>query len=134
MTQPFGGLNIDAMLRQARESASRLAGMQAEREALRVSGTTPDELFTATIDGQGRVVELTIDSRAMRLDSYTLAERVLEAIRDGYARYEEQAERMVGEAMGDPDLYTKIKSGEFDAYEYLKGYGLNMPEIRGLLK
>jgi DNA-binding protein YbaB len=126
-----GGLDLDALLRQARESAARLAGIQAERDALRVVGTSPDELLTATVDGQGRVVDLTIDPRAMRLDSYGLAERLLAAINDGYARYEEQAQRLVGEAMGDPDLYQKVQSGEFDAYEYLKGYGLNMPEIRG---
>ncbi len=91
--------------------------MQAERDALRVNATSPDELVAVTVDGQGRVVGMTIDPRAMRLDSYRLAERLLAAINDGYARYDEQAERLVGEAMGDPDLYAKIKSGEFDAYE-----------------
>jgi len=129
-----GGLDIEAMLRQARESAARLSQLQAERDELRVVGTSPDELLTATIDGQGRVVDLAIDSRAMRLDSYGLAERMLAAIKDGYARYEEQADRLVGEAMGDPELYSKIKSGQFDAYEYLKGFGLNVPEIRGMVK
>jgi hypothetical protein len=39
----------------------------------------------------------------------------------------------MAEATGDSDLFQKIKSGEFDPYEYLKGFGLNVPEVRGQL-
>ena len=130
----LAGLDVEGMLRRAQESQRRLAEVQAQREELRVVGRSPDGLLEATVDGTGRIVDLRIEPRAMRLDSYSLAEGLLAAVKDAYTEYDAAAQALVGEATGDPELFAKIRSGEFDAYEYLRGFGLNLPEARGELR
>jgi DNA-binding protein YbaB len=130
----LGGLDLDAMLRQAREAEARLAEMNARRDEMRIVGHGGDDLVEATVDGTGRVVDLRIEARAMRMDSHGLAEAMLAAITAAYAEYDEQAQALLGEATGDPELFAKIRDGSFDPYEYLRGFGLNMPEIRGMVQ
>jgi hypothetical protein len=66
----------------------------------------------------------------MRSDSQTLTESIMDAIKAAYEEFDAANDRLMGEALGDPAMYAKIRAGEFDPYEYLEGFGLNMPELR----
>jgi DNA-binding protein YbaB len=122
------------MLRQAKESQERLAEFQAKRAEMRVSGFSEDGLLEAVVDGNGRIADIKIEGRALRLDSFSLAEGLMAAIRSAYAAYDQESEQMIGKVTGDNELFEKIKSGNFDAYEYLRSFGFNMPEVRGMIQ
>jgi len=126
-----GGPDIDGLLRQAREAQHRAEQAQQRRDELKVVGESEDGMVRATVDGVGQVVELSIDPRAMRRGSEGLAEAVLAAIRQGYAEYQARADELAGEALGDPELLQKIKSGQFDMFEYLQQQGVNLSALRG---
>ncbi|MGY0236397.1 YbaB/EbfC family nucleoid-associated protein [Longispora urticae] len=128
------GFDVDAMLRKAEESQRRLKEMEVARAEMRVTGTSPDGLIEVTLDGSGRCVDIQINGRAMRGDSFTIADGVQAAMTQAYGEFDEAHEQMMGEAMGDPELYQKLKSGEYDPYAYLKEMGLDLPlELRGQL-
>jgi DNA-binding protein YbaB len=128
-----GGLDLGALLRQAKDAQQRVAEVDERRKQLLVTAESPDGLSAAQVDGAGRVVGLTLNPRAMRSDSQSLAESILDAIKAAYEQYETESEQLMGEALGDPGMYEKIRSGQFDAYEYLQRFGLNMPEIRRVI-
>ncbi len=125
------GIDIEGLLRQARQAQQRAELARQRRDELRVVGESDDGLVRATVDGAGRVVDLSIDPRGMRQDSAGLAQSVLAAIRQGYEEYQAKADELAGEALGDPALFEKIKSGQFDMYEYLKQQGVNVSGLRG---
>jgi DNA-binding YbaB/EbfC family protein len=131
--EKMGGLDLEQMLAQARQTEQRLKEVQAKRAEMRVPGSSPDGMVEVTVDGTGRIVGVSVNPRALRLDSFSLAEAMLAAAQAAYVAYDEQAQQLMAEATGDSDLFQKIKSGEFDPYEYLKGFGLNVPEVRGQL-
>jgi DNA-binding protein YbaB len=126
-----GGMDIDRLLGQAKQAAQRAEQVRQQREELRAVGESEDGLVRATVDAAGRVVALSIDPRAMRQDSEGLAQKVLVAIRQGYQEIEAKADELAGEALGDPELFRKIKSGQFDMYEYLQQQGVNLSGLRG---
>jgi len=80
---------------QLREAQAELAQMQTEGEAA-------DGLVVATVGPTGALTDLRLDPRAMRLDSQTLAESILEAARQATAASAEKAEALLGGI--DPDL------------------------------
>lgn len=138
MSQPMferlAGLDLERMLSQAKEAEQRLAGIQAQRADLRVSGSSPNGLVEVTVDGSGRVIDVKIESRAMRNSSFDLADAMLAATNAAYAAFDLEGERLTSELLDDPDLVEDLKSGQFDAYEYLRKFGFNMPEVRGIIK
>jgi DNA-binding protein YbaB len=129
----LGGLDVEGMLDQARQAQRRAAEAQSKRDELKATGSSDDGLVTATVNGVGRVVDLQLNARAMRLDSVTLTESLLNAIGHAYEDFQAQSDALAAEALGDPELYEKIKSGNFDMYEYLRSQGLKMPELRGMI-
>ena len=131
---PFDGAGrggLDGLLQHAREAQQRAEQIRQRRDELKVVGESDDGMVRATVDGAGQVVELSIDPRAMRKGSEDLAETVLAAIRQGYGEYQARADELAGEAIGDPELFQKIKSGQFDMFEYLQQQGVNLPGLRG---
>lgn len=90
MTQSgeFSGINqmlADAarLLDKFNAGTGTAGGQQSEPP--RGSGTGADGLITATAVPPGRLSEFFIDSRAMRLDSVTLAEEVTRAVNEALA-------------------------------------------------
>lgn len=130
----LGGLDFERLLSEARQTEQRIGELQARQAEMRVTGTSPDGMVEVTVDGTGRLTDVTINPRGMRLDSFALAEDVTAASRAAYETYDEQTQRLLGEALGNPEMYAQVTSGTFDPYEYLKGFGLNAPELRGLIK
>ena len=59
-----------------------IRAVQADLGSFRASATSRDGLATVTVDGRGRLLELTIDRSAFRSpDSRALAEAILAAVR-----------------------------------------------------
>jgi DNA-binding protein YbaB len=56
------------------------AGAEDETAELRGTGTSPNGLVTAVSTVGGKVESVTVDPRAMRLDSHTLGEQVAAAV------------------------------------------------------
>ncbi|MGP3930575.1 YbaB/EbfC family nucleoid-associated protein [Nonomuraea sp. KM88] len=74
-----------------------------ELESLVGTGANASGHVTATADAHGRVREISIGPRAMRLDSHVLAEEVLAAVRDARRAVVAQAEEKVVDALPDLD-------------------------------
>ncbi|MBA9001912.1 MULTISPECIES: YbaB/EbfC family nucleoid-associated protein [Thermomonospora] len=104
--EPGGQLNIQQLMEQAQRMQQQLFSAQRELAEAQVEGTAGGGLVTATVNGQGEVVGLRIDPRAIDVDdpadtAETIADLVLAAIRDaGRAVAELQAEKMGPLAQG----------------------------------
>ncbi|WP_127935048.1 YbaB/EbfC family nucleoid-associated protein [Nonomuraea polychroma] len=74
----------DEDIRRAEDEADRILAWveraQAALDELRGVGESPSGQVEATVAGNGRVLDVTIKPRAMRMDSVTLSEEVLEAV------------------------------------------------------
>lgn len=92
--------NIQDMLQQAQRMQEQLMSAQRELAESQVEGSAGGGMVTATVNGQGEIVDLTIDPKA--IDSgdpadtaETVADLVLAAVRDaGRAAEELQREKM----------------------------------------
>ncbi|MBW8486990.1 YbaB/EbfC family nucleoid-associated protein [Actinomadura parmotrematis] len=97
---------MEALLQQAQAMQEQLFAAQQELADTEVQGTAGGGLVTATVNGQGEVVGLTIDPKAVDADdaadtAETIADLVLAAIRDaGRAAQELQAAKMGPLAQG----------------------------------
>jgi DNA-binding protein YbaB len=56
-----GGLNLDALLEQAKQAQQRLTEVEEQRRELRVTGNDAEGMAEAQIDGTGRVVSLYVN-------------------------------------------------------------------------
>ncbi|MEO3790080.1 YbaB/EbfC family nucleoid-associated protein [Nonomuraea sp. B10E15] len=74
-----------------------------ELESVVGTGANASGHVTATADAHGRVREISIGARAMRLDSHVLAEEVLAAVRDARREVVAKAEEKVVDALPDLD-------------------------------
>ncbi|MEO3884818.1 YbaB/EbfC family nucleoid-associated protein [Nonomuraea sp. B5E05] len=74
-----------------------------ELESVVGTGANASGHVTATADAHGRVREISIGARAMRLDSHVLAEEVLAAVRDARRAVVAKAEEKVLDAFPDLD-------------------------------
>ncbi|TDD21810.1 YbaB/EbfC family nucleoid-associated protein [Nonomuraea diastatica] len=74
-----------------------------ELESVTGTGANASGQVTATADAHGRVREISIGARAMRLDSHVLAEGVLAAVRDARRAVVAKAEEKVFDAFPDLD-------------------------------
>ncbi|NBE93531.1 YbaB/EbfC family nucleoid-associated protein [Nonomuraea sp. KC401] len=73
-----------------------------ELQSVAGTGTSASGHVTATADAHGRVRELGIGPRAMRLDSHVLAEDILAAVRDARRAVVAEAEEKVSGAIPEP--------------------------------
>jgi nucleoid-associated protein EbfC len=75
--------NMQQLLKQAQQMQQQLMAAQAELADARVEGSAGGGLVTATVTGNGELVALAIDSKAVDPDdTETLADLVLAAVRD----------------------------------------------------
>ncbi|MFC4065166.1 YbaB/EbfC family nucleoid-associated protein [Actinoplanes subglobosus] len=95
--------------------AERAKGMQ---DALSRTGATaegPAGLATVRVGFNGELEELTIDPRAMRLDSESLAQEIIGAYEEALGESRERMSGLLGELMGDDDLGLLMTPGNHDA-------------------
>jgi nucleoid-associated protein EbfC len=85
------GLDMQQLLAAAQQMQEQLINAQQELADTEVSGTAGGGLVTARVNGQGELVDLTIAPEAIDADdleetAQTIADLVLAAVRDAYAR------------------------------------------------
>jgi nucleoid-associated protein EbfC len=98
--EPGGQLNIQQLLEQAQRMQEHLVAAQQELAETEVTGTAGGGLITVRVNGQGEVIGLVIDPKAIDVDdpvdtAETIADLVLAAIRDaGRVAAELQQQKM----------------------------------------
>ena len=123
MSSPSGiGGALEGLLRQAQEQR-RLAELQRQRAELRVTGESPDGLVRVTVDGDMKVGGIELNARAMRLDSFSLAEAMQAAIDAAYAAFEERQREMLGEMLGDSETVRRAQDGTLTPEDWFRQVG-----------
>ncbi|OKI47404.1 YbaB/EbfC family nucleoid-associated protein [Micromonospora sp. CB01531] len=137
MSSPWGyggaGGAVENMLRQAQEQQRRLAEFQQQRADLRVTGESPDGLVRVTVDGEMKVGDIELNARAMRLDSYTLAESLQAAIDVAYAAFNERQQELLTEMLGGSELVRRAQEGSLTPEDWFRQFGVDLSDpTRGL--
>ncbi|TMR21684.1 YbaB/EbfC family nucleoid-associated protein [Nonomuraea turkmeniaca] len=91
--------DLDEIGRQGERMLGWLETAQEELDKIVGVGQGPSGQVKAAVDPNGRVLEVTFGPRALRLDSRTLAEEVLAAVRLGREESERQARELMREAL-----------------------------------
>ncbi|MFI6331808.1 YbaB/EbfC family nucleoid-associated protein [Micromonospora chersina] len=131
----YGGAGgaVENLLRQAQEQQRRLAEFQQQRAELRVTGESPDGLVRVTVDGDMKVGGIDINARAMRLDSYTLAESLQAAVDAAYAAFAERQQELMTEMLGGSDLVRQAQAGTLTPEDWFRQFGVDLSDpTRGL--
>jgi DNA-binding YbaB/EbfC family protein len=124
---------MENLLRQAQEQQRRLAEFQQQRAELRVTGESPDGLVRVTVDGDMKVGGIEINARAMRLDSFTLAESLQAAIDAAYATFAERQQELTAEMLGGSDLVRRAQEGTLTPEDWFRQFGVDLTDpTRGL--
>lgn len=92
---------------------SQLRDAQAELTRMLTEGEAADGLVGVTVGPTGALTDVRIDPRAMRLDSQTLAESILEAARVATERSVERANELFS-GLGSIDMGTMMTTGAPD--------------------
>ncbi|MEU0152677.1 MULTISPECIES: YbaB/EbfC family nucleoid-associated protein [Micromonospora] len=131
----YGGAGgaVENLLRHAQEQQRRLAEFQQQRAELRVTGESPDGLVRVTVDGDMKVGGIDINARAMRLDSYTLAESLQAAIDAAYASFAERQQELMTEMLGGSELVRQAQAGNLTPEDWFRQFGVDLTDpTRGL--
>ncbi|TDC55020.1 YbaB/EbfC family nucleoid-associated protein [Micromonospora sp. KC207] len=131
----YGGAGgaVEGMLRQAQEQQRRLGEFQRRRAELRVVGESPDGLVRVTVDGEMKVGDIEINARAMRLDSFSLAESLQAAVDAAYAAFGEQQQELLTEMLGGSDLVRQAQQGTLTPEDWFRRFGVDLTDpFRGL--
>ncbi|MFE9202796.1 YbaB/EbfC family nucleoid-associated protein [Micromonospora sp. NPDC007230] len=137
MSTPWGyggaGGAVENMLRQAQEQQRRLAEFQQQRADLRMTGESPDGLVRVTVDGEMKVGDIELNARAMRLDSYSLAESLQAAIDAAYAAFNERQQELLTEMLGGSELVRRAQEGSLTPEDWFRQFGVDLSDpTRGL--
>ena len=98
---PDGQLDMQQLLAAAQQMQEQLMNAQQELAESEVAGTAGGGLVTARVNGQGELVDLTIapdaiDASDLEETAQTIADLVLAAVRDAYARAGDLQEEKMG--------------------------------------
>jgi DNA-binding YbaB/EbfC family protein len=121
-----GGAGLEGLLRQAQEQQQRLAEFQQQRAELQVTGESPDGFVQVTVDGEMKVGGIEINARAMRLDSFSLAESIQAAIDAAYATFAERSHEMLTDMLGGSDLVRQAEAGSLTPEDWFKQFGVDL--------
>ena len=96
-----GGMDMQQVLAQAQQLQAQMAQAQEELANARVTGTAGGGLVTATVSGNGELVDLSISADALAGDNpadtaETLADLVLAAVRDATEQATQEQARTMG--------------------------------------
>jgi nucleoid-associated protein EbfC len=103
--EPGGQLDIQQLLAAAAQMQSQLMTAQQQLAETEIEGTAGGGLVTATINGQGELVDLVIGSAAIepgdpQETAQTIADLVLAACRDAYSSLGDVQADMMGPLTG----------------------------------
>ena len=91
--------------------AERAKGMQDALNEAGADGTGPAGLATVRVGFNGELEELTIEPRAMRLDSESLAQEIIGAYEEALSASRERITELLGELMEDEELAMLVTPG-----------------------
>ncbi|MEU7652354.1 YbaB/EbfC family nucleoid-associated protein [Micromonospora taraxaci] len=98
----FPGLDrIEALARNLDSWQRELAGKMTELEDSSAEGMSDSGLVRVTAAADGTIVSTEVNARAMRLDSYTLAEEFTTAAKRAQEAAAARVRELVGEVMAD---------------------------------
>ncbi|MBP2471510.1 DNA-binding YbaB/EbfC family protein [Crossiella equi] len=93
---PFAEFNradipeVDELLERVRRQQAEIERIQASVESMVVEGRSQRDEVTVSVQGTGRLTEVTIDPRVLRQgDARVLGELVVEAVNDGLRKVAE---------------------------------------------
>jgi DNA-binding protein YbaB len=96
--------HLERVLRDSEERMRQLSQVETVLAEVSSQFTTDDGLVTVELGADGALRHLGIDPRAMRLDSFTLAERITEAFAGAQQALQEDVARVMSEALGSDNL------------------------------
>jgi DNA-binding protein YbaB len=118
---------VDDLVRQVRHMLDDVSQLQNELRDLQVQVSSPDQLVTATVGVQGRLVELTLDPRVFRNpDAVTLATTIQSVVERGQAEAERKEAEIRRRAM--PQAEQIGRSAGIDIHEVLRPFEQVMPK------
>ena len=99
--EPGSQMDMQQLFAAAQQMQDQLMNAQQERADAEVEGTAGGGLVTATVNGQGELVELTISAAAIDVadpaeTAETVADLVLAAVRDAYRAAGELQQQKMG--------------------------------------
>lgn len=95
-----GGMNMQAMMKQAQKLQEQMAKAQEELEESEVEGTAGGDMVTVTLNGKKRLLGVSIDPEAVDPDDIEMLEDlIIAAYNDAFQKAEElEKELMPGGA------------------------------------
>ena len=98
---PFGGLDMNALMQQAQQMQQKLVEAQEELANTEVTGTAGGGLVTATVSGDSQLKSLKIDPGVVDPDDVeTLSDLVVAAVRDANNNAQALAAQKMGPLAG----------------------------------
>ncbi|WP_431915727.1 YbaB/EbfC family nucleoid-associated protein [Nonomuraea jabiensis] len=87
--------DVDKLLRDNERELTRLAAAAAELQLITGKGESRSGLTTAVVDADGRLQSVVFSPRVLRLDVRTLAEEVVQAVRQAQEDQGRQAQELL---------------------------------------
>ena len=103
---PFGGLDMNALMQQAQQMQQQLAEAQQRLNAAAVDGSALGGAVTVTVNGVGELTNVVLSSQiagATAEDLEDLAAGIVAAYRDAKAKADELATQSLGPLAGGFD-------------------------------
>src|SRR5215212_1398494 len=106
-SNPFGGLDLNALMEQAQAMQQQMVAAQLELAERTVDGTVGDGLVSVTVNGNGELVGVKIRSDSFDpADTEDLEDLIVAAYRDARARADAMAARALDPLAEKLDLET----------------------------
>ena len=104
-SNPFGGLDLNALLQQAQAVQQQVVAAQQELAERTVDGTVADGLVSVTVNGNGELVGVKIRAGSFDPDdTEDLEDLIVAAYRDARARADAMATQALDPLAGGLDL------------------------------
>ena len=104
-SNPFGGLDLNALMQQAQAMQQQVVAAQQELAERTVDGTVGDGLVSVTVNGNGDLVGVKIRSGSFDPDdTEDLEDLIVAAYRDARARADAMATQALDPLAGGLDL------------------------------
>ncbi len=104
-SNPFGGLDLNALMQQAQAMQEQVLAAQQELAERTVDGTVGDGLVSVTVNGNGELVGVKIRAGSFDpADTEDLEDLIVAAYRDARARADALAAQALGPVAGGLDL------------------------------
>ena len=104
-SNPFGGLDLNALMQQAQAMQQQVVAAQLELAERTVDGTVGDGLVSVTVNGNGELVGVKIRENSFDpADTEDLEDLLVAAYRDARARADAMAAQALDPLAGGLDL------------------------------